>query len=766
MIRRSKEPLSRMRRLFTRILSPMGAGRRLRGLVPAQASAPRSRRIQAIQLGCLVALGLALGCGDDERREPRVGVEQPIHRPIGRTLGKAIERGSLRVLILPRSERYLPRDGSSTLHERDLVEEFARDLGLSVQFVNVAALGELIPALLEGRGDLIASNFTNTAARSQQVAFSSPLEVVREQVVTRQDDSRLDTEEDLLGRRLAVLRGSAHFQTAVSLALFAPGIEVETAQPAAVTEDLLQGVGTGRYDIALVDSNLMSAASSWHPELRVAFAVGDTRMIAWAMRKGDTELRRAVDSFLARRHQGVEEIETADPDLPGILERRRLRVLTRNAATTYFVWRGELVGFEYELINHFAKRFDGVRVEMVVPPRGEDLIPWLLAGKGDVIAAGLTASEERASREGIHFSRGYLEVSEQVVTRADDAGLSSPQDLTGRSFVVRKSSSYWHTLNALRDRGLDIEILAAPEEFGTEEIVARVATGEYDLTLADSHLIDVEMALRDDIRTAFPLGEARRLGWAVRPDSPKLLEAINEFWADEYRGLFYNVTARKYFGSDRALRDLAGAPAHRSGEISPFDDLVREFAAQYGFDWRLIVAQMHQESRFDPEAESFAGAQGLLQVMPRTAQQLDLHDLHKPRIGIEAGVKYLAWVRERFEPELPAGQRTWFALAAYNAGAGHVRDARKLAAQMGLDPNVWFDNVEEAMKLKQDASVHPTTRFGYCNGEEPVRYVRAISNRYEAYVQIIDDDAPRADETSRVEEATARSLRVAASSAP
>ena len=126
---------------------------------------------------------------------------------------------------------------------------------------------------------------------------------------------------------------------------------------------------------------------------------------------------------------------------------------------------------------------------------------------------------------------------------------------------------------------------------------------------------------------------------------------------------------------------------------------MRKYSARYGFDWRLVVAQMHQESRFDPDAKSWAGALGLLQVMPRTARELGFDDIHEPENGIHAGAKYLDWVRDRFPESLPVEDRMWFTLAAYNAGAGHVRDAMVLAKQQGLNPERWFDNVEQAMLL-------------------------------------------------------------------
>ena len=171
-------------------------------------------------------------------------------------------------------------------------------------------------------------------------------------------------------------------------------------------------------------------------------------------------------------------------------------------------------------------------------------------------------------------------------------------------------------------------------------------------------------------------------------------------------------------------------------QLSPYDDLVKPLAKQYGMDWRLITAQMYQESKFNPKAKSFAGALGLMQVMPRTARELGYDKLQTPRNGIEAGVAYMQWLEARFPGELDFQERVYFTLAAYNAGAGHVRDARRLARQQGLDPNRWFDHVEKAMLLLSKPEHYKKARFGYVRGREPVQYVKSIRDRYLGYLQI------------------------------
>ena len=169
---------------------------------------------------------------------------------------------------------------------------------------------------------------------------------------------------------------------------------------------------------------------------------------------------------------------------------------------------------------------------------------------------------------------------------------------------------------------------------------------------------------------------------------------------------------------------------------------MKRHAEQYGFDWRLLVAQMYQESRFDPQAKSWAGALGLMQVLPRTARQMGFDgDLADPEIGIHAGVKYMAWMRERFDPELPVLDRMWFTLAGYNAGAEHVRDARRLARKKGWSSKRWFGNVERAMLLLSQRKYARKARHGFVRGREPVNYVRQIKQRYEAYVRLTESIA-------------------------
>lgn len=407
-------------------------------------------------------------------------------------------------------------------------------------------------------------------------------------------------------------------------------------------------------------------------------------------------------------------------------------MITRNSPETYFLWRGELMGFEYELMREFAKR-QGLRLEVIVAENYQQMKTLLEQGQGDVISAGLSRIEDRRSE--LKFSFRYKRVSELLVAHKDSTSIGSLEDLNGRTLFVRKTSSFWNTAQEL-NKQYGVKVIAADEDLPTELLIAQVADKAIDLTIADSNLFSIEKRFRDNIVTPLTLKENVPYAYAVRDNNPQLLNALNAFIKKEYRGTFYNVIKGKYFASETRLKRYRQDRITTDSELSPYDQRVKNIARKYQFDWRLVTAQMFQESRFNPKARSNAGAQGLMQLLPRTANEMGYFDLLDPEQSIAAGIEYLDWTRARFENDIPLDERLLFALASYNAGFGHVRDAQKLAKKMNLRSDKWFGNVEKAMLLLQQPKYYKNARFGYCRGSEPVNYVREIQQRYISYVEI------------------------------
>jgi membrane-bound lytic murein transglycosylase F len=323
-----------------------------------------------------------------------------------------------------------------------------------------------------------------------------------------------------------------------------------------------------------------------------------------------------------------------------------------------------------------------------------------------------------------------------VVARTTDSTLQSIVDLAGRTVVVRRTSSYWETAERLQRARLEFELVAAPAELETEEVIEAVGRGTYDLTIADSHILKAELTWRDDVVGVFPVSDSVSHGWVVREGDEALREAIDEFFDEEVRGTFYNLTYEKYFGAPDKVRSFMTERAERTGVFSPYDSLIQHYAGEYGFDWLLITSQMYQESRFNPTARSFAGAVGLMQVLPSTAKGFGFDSLEVPRHGIHAGVFYLRRQYDLLEA-VHEDDRMWFALASYNAGFGHVDDARLLADRLGKNPNVWFDNVAEVMPLLARREYASNARYGYCRCYEPVHYVTRIRDRWRGYASAV-----------------------------
>jgi membrane-bound lytic murein transglycosylase F len=690
----------------------------------------REHEQTAPALLALVALVLVLAGCDMPASDPDAAAP-----PVDDDLTRILSRGTLRVLR-PQAMRAapLPRDGYAVDYEDELVEAYARSKGLRTEWIYVDSRAELIPSLLEQRGDFIPASLV-TPEDKQQVRYTVPLAMTREQVVSRADERPLRSRRDLVGRTIVVRRDTRSWDTARELARDVPGVRIELAPPRVDPEEILRGVACGRYDLTIAESVLVQSVSRYESDLRPVLDVTRERPVAWAVNPGSKALLQSLNLFLS----GAQLTHRGDAvdrgDLPRIQKRGVLRVLTRNNPTSYYIYRGEQVGFDYELLHAFAER-SGLELEIIVPPRGEDMLAWLVEGRGDIAAASLTPTAERRAM-GVSFSEPYNFTSQFLVARSSDSTLNGPQDLVGRRVAVRRSSAYWTTLEQLLSGGVDFELVAAPEEMETAEIIGRVATGEYDLTVADDNVLAIELERRDDVRGAFALTGEKPVGWAVRSDNPGLLTAVNRFVRAEYRGTLYNILYARYFrsaGKRLAAVDAQGPEGHA---LTPYDDIVRRYAEMYGFDWRLIAAVMYEESRFDPKATSSAGARGLMQVMPETVHDLgfDPAQIEDPEVAIHAGVRYLAWVRERFDEELPVRDRMWFTLAGYNAGYGHVEDARRLAASKRLNPNRWFDNVERAMALLERPEVARETRYGYCRCSEPIDYVRSVRARYNAYLE-------------------------------
>ena len=703
----------------------------------------------------LLCFAILLGC--TEKRKPEKAPphppaeEQPKQKSALKSDDVAAEkgdldaiqkRGTLRILIYGTGEdSFLPRNGMPALQDIQMAERFAERLGVKPELVLVEEYDQLIPMLEAGKGDLIAAQFTVTEARKEKVTFGRSKAAISELLIGKKGAPDLPKKkEELAGREVHVRKSSSYWETLGGL----EGVKRVAVPEHLDAESIVYEVTTGKRPLTVVDSHILDVVETYNDGVARLFPLAAGQELAWAMRKESPKLKAAVDEFVIEQAMRKKEELSVD-DLAAIKKRGVLRVLTRNNPITYFLQKGRQFGWDYELSKLIADEM-GVRLEMVVPPSRRDLIPWLLEGRGDMIAASMTVTEGRMKK--VAFSAPYQYVDEVVVKKKGAEGPASIGELDGKKVHVRRFSSYYATL-----KKAGVEPVLAPSDQETEELIAKVASGEIELTVADTHILELELSYGTEVEKAFHLTElpppkegekrgkraptaAKSIAFAVRPTNPELLKFLSSWVKKNYRGLDYNILKKRYFENRRNFAKAKEQRLGKTGQISPYDPIIEQFSKKYGLDWRLMAAQAYVESRFDPKAKSWVGAKGLFQVMPRTGKALGFSNLEDPKVGTHAGIKYMNRLIGHFDPELPFSERMFFALASYNAGYGHVLDARRLAEAEGLDASRWFGNVEKAMLLLSQPQHARRARHGYCRGKEPVAYVRHIDELYQAYVKV------------------------------
>jgi len=437
-------------------------------------------------------------------------------------------------------------------------------------------------------------------------------------------------------------------------------------------------------------------------------------------------------------------------DLDGMIARRYIRILTVNSKTFYFADKGVLRGvvvdagrlLEDDLNRKLGKNKSrankNLKVRVVfIPVERDQLLPALIAGKGDIAAANLTITPER--QKVVDFSTaGLSNVSEVAVTGPASPKVASVDDLAGKQVFVRKSSSYYESLTALNRRfaseGKPAAVLKeAPETLEDEDLLEMLNAGLVQVVIADKHIADFwkqvlpKVVVHDDVA----VHTGGQVAWALRKDSPQLKAELDDVIAHNKAGTATgNEILTRYLRNVKYVKD-AGSDAERK-KFEALTQYFRKYGSQYDVDWVLMGAQGYQESQLNQNAKSHVGAVGVMQLMPATGNQMKVGDIHETEPNIDAGIKYMRFMIDRYYAHEPMTNlnKALFTFASYNAGPGRLSQLRKEAKRRGLDPNVWFGNVEYIAAEKI--------------GQETVTYVSNIYKYYIAYRLILENKAAHA----------------------
>lgn len=430
-------------------------------------------------------------------------------------------------------------------------------------------------------------------------------------------------------------------------------------------------------------------------------------------------------------------------DFQEIKEEGAIRMITRYNSSSYFLHRGADRGFEYELVSKFANRH-GLKVDVVLLKADDDPIELLNLGKGDLYAGNYVINSER--RKHIAFSNPYNLVNQVIVQSENEKTVENLDDLEGMTLSVRERSSYYPTLTALQKKGYRFSIDVVSEDWNTEALMLEVAEGRLEATLSDDNLFQAARSYIPGIQSGMVLAESDTVAWAIRKNAPELKNEMDRFLVDHFRfreydgrplrSSFLNILRRRYFEDERQIMRYRQQPFDMvfSGRISPYDEIVKSITKGTGVDWKLVLAVMAQESEFNPNARSWAGAVGLMQIIPRFSQVESEELLYDPEINIREGVRYLKKHLERYE-HLDSLNQYSLALASYNVGMGHISDARQLAVRLGNDPDEWESIADALLKLMHQ-KYYQHARYGFKRGIETVNYVENIMDRYRRYSDI------------------------------
>ncbi|EKT4467451.1 membrane-bound lytic murein transglycosylase MltF [Pseudomonas putida] len=419
---------------------------------------------------------------------------------------------------------------------------------------------------------------------------------------------------------------------------------------------------------------------------------------------------------------------------PSTLERVKedgvLRVITRNSPATYFQDRNGETGFEYELVKRFAEDL-GVKLEIETADSLDELFDQLGKPSGPVLAAaGLVSSEKRTAQA--KFSHPYLEVTPQVIYRNGRSRPTNVKGLIGKKIMVLKGSSHADQLAELKKQNPTLEY----EESDAVEVVdllRMVDEGQIDLTLVDSNELAMNQVYFPNVRVAFDLGDSRDQRWALAPgEDNSLLNEVNEFLDKAQKNGTLQRLKERYYGHVDVL-GYVGAytfAQHLQQRLPKYEKHFRASSKVEQVDWRLLAAIGYQESMWQPEVTSKTGVRGLMMLTQRTAQAMGVSNRLDPKQSIQGGAKYFVLVKSQLDDSIKEPDRTWFALAAYNVGSGHLEDARMLAKREGLNPNKWLDVKKMLPRLSQK-QWYRKTRYGYARGGEPVHFVANIRRYYD-----------------------------------
>ena len=460
----------------------------------------------------------------------------------------------------------------------------------------------------------------------------------------------------------------------------------------------------------------------------------------------------SVISILVRYPHVLIQQEEISIDIEDIRQRDTLVVSTGYNSISYFIYRGQPMGFQYEMVQRLADALE-LNVQVLVCNDMEKSFEHLRTGACDIIAIDLTVTKER--NEEFSFTEPHSQTRQVLVQRKpkgwenmnyytlEEKLLRDHTELANKTIHIPTNTSFRPRIESLSEEiGAPIKIVEVPN-IGSEQLIEMVSEGKIQYTVADEHSAKVNKFYYKNIDIGTPISFTQNLAWAVRKSSPKLLVLINNWLREFTKSIEYTHLYTKYYSNPRAAVDIFESDFYsvKTGKISQYDTIIKKHAEEIAWDWLLLSSLIFQESRFEHDLYSWAGAYGLMQLMPITANRFGASVPSSPEENVRAGTQYIQWLDKEFQEYVSDDdERMKFIIAAYNIGHNHIHDAIQLTIKYDGDASKW-DDVKEFFLLKSNPKYYndPVVKYGYCRGNGSVRMVDDVIKRYEDYKVVFDD---------------------------
>lgn len=630
----------------------------------------------------------------------------------------------LRVASLKSLNPSLPRGQAFYKQSLNILTDFAHDNGYQINYHYVDTLKACFQLLKARKVDIIAAHITEGSPYlDQDMVLSSPLYSTYNVLISKKN-VKFSLANDIQNKTIGYFDNSHYRKTAEELKKKFPSVHIAAIPPQTTIESVYDNLLSNQFDFFIFDHNKILLDRLYRKDIFINYQISDSTDVRWALSSHTSSLVSSFNKYI--------QSSINNTALYTQQEQNSIKIGVLNDSYSYYHQRGQLLGYHYELVKDFMDSHNLLYYFIVAHSRAE-LINLLHKKKIDIAASFFP--HDQVLHDTLVALAPILKVERRIVTRKNQSKLTHYTELKNRYISIPendKSQAFFKELI----KNNELKILTVPAYVSDIQLIQGVGQGVYDATIALSHLIDMETQFLPNLESSLSFEQNIPLSWLSTKAKATLTKQLNQYITANYRSEFFNVLYKRYFKNKSRHLKVRKLLINKN-QISRFDSIIKKHAGE--FDWILLVAQMYQESQFNPKAQSPSGAIGLFQIMARTALHMGYKDFTSAEDNIKVAITYMHWLKKQIKKmDIHPEEEIWFILAAYNSGLGHIQDAIKLTKALKGDTSRWFGHVEKSLLLLEKPTYYKKARYGYAQARQTIHYVNNIQHFYLSYLAFLN----------------------------